>query len=463
MRIRYLLLTAIGVHLTASACVYLAGAFAIFPDYFDPHGFMSGDNGAYRSELILLDGAFHETGMSGWLRAPVPVHLKIYSLSFIPVRHLTGANILAVEPVNLLYYLTILFLIFNIGREVFSRRVGLLATAVVALWPSFLLHTTQLLRDPLFMVAVLTLIWVGSKWLMATCTGRDGFVTGVIGGVAVSLLWLTRNDMWELIIAVMALAFLLLLVRQLKERKILTGNTVGAAIVVAFILLVPRLTPPSIYLSAQHWRKSDDGEKSISFEGMQYPAADKRVQSRSGERLLHVPARISLLRQRFIKMYPGAGSNIHTDTIFKTNGDLLRYVPRAVAIGFLAPFPGMWVTAGNQVGRAGRLLVGGEMLVLYAFNLLALAGLFYRREQLSAWWLWLSAATGFTAFGLVVVNVGALFRMRYVFCMLIIIVGSEGIVRALSIKRRKGAAVEMMPAGSPDVGDIRELEYGRGR
>ena len=123
----------------------------------------------------------------------------------------------------------------------------------------------------------------------------------------------------------------------------------------------------------------------------------------------------------------------------------------------------MWVTPGNQVGRAGRLLVGGEMLVLYAFNLLALAGLFYRREQLSAWWLWLSAAIGFTAFGLVVVNVGALFRMRYVFCMLIIIVGSEGLVRALSMKRPKGATQEMTPAGRRDVGNIRELEYGRGR
>ena len=463
MRIRYLLLAAIVVHFAASACVYLAGTFAMFPDYFDPHGFMMGDNRAYHSELVLLEGAFNDGGMSGWLHAPVPVHLKIYSLSFIPLSRLTGDNILAVEPVNLLYYLAILFLIFNIGREVFDRRAGLLATAVVALWPSFLLHTTQLLRDPLFMVAVLTLILVGSKWLTATYTGRDGFVTGFIGGVAVSLTLLTRSDMWELIIGIMALAFLLLLARQLRERKILTGNTVGAAIVVAFILLVPRLTPPSVYLSAQHWRRSDDGEKYINFEGMRYPASDNRVQSRPVERLLQVPARISLLRQKFIKMYPGAGSNIHTDIIFKTNGDLLRYLPRAVAIGFLAPFPGMWVTAGNQVGRAGRLLVGGEMLVLYAFNLLALAGLFYRREQLSVWWLWLSAATGFTAFGLVVVNVGALFRMRYVFCMLIIIVGSEGIMRALSIKRPKGAALEMMPAGRPDVGDIRELGYGRGR
>lgn len=463
MRIRYLLPATIGIHLTASACVYLAGALAMFPDYFDPHGFMSGDNRAYRSELILLDGAFRETGGSGWLHAPVPVHLKIYSLSFIPFRHLTGPNILALEPLNLLYYLVILFLIFNIGREVFDRRVALLATASVALWPTFLLHTTQALRDPLFMVAMLALILVGSKWLIAPCTRREGFATGFIGGGAVSLIWLTRSDMWELIIAITALAFLLLLVRQLKERKILTGNTIGAVMLVAFILLVPRLAPSSSYLSALYAGKIAGGEKYNGFEGMRSPASDNRVQSRSSERSLNVAARISFLRQRFIRLYSGAGSNIHTDIIFETNAELFRYVPRAVAIGFLAPFPDMWVTGGNQVGRVGRLLVGGEMLVLYAFNLLALAGLYYRRAQLSVWLLWLSAATGFTALGLVIVNVGALFRIRYVFCMLIIIVGSEGVLRALSIIRSRGAAPAVMPAVGNDVGGARELEYGRGR
>lgn len=464
MRIRYLLLAATGIHFTASACVYLAGAFAMLPDYFDPHGFMIGDNSAYRSELISLNVAFNDTGLSGWLYAPAPIHLKIYSLGFIPFSRLTGSNILAVEPLNLLYYLAILFLIFNIGREVFDERVGLLATAVVALWPSFLLHTTQVLRDPLFMVAVLALILVASKWLTMTCTGREGFINGFIGGIALSVVWLIRNDMWELIVAVTALGFLLLLVRQLKERKILTGNAFGAAVIIAFILLVPRLMPPSMYLSPQYSRRSDGGgEKYIGSEGTSAPAPGDLVRSRPGERLLHVPARISFLRQRFIKMYPDAGSNLHPDIVFKTNGDLLRYVPSAVGIGFLAPFPGMWVAAGNEVGRGGRLLAGGEMLVLYAFNLLAFAALYHRRKQLSAWWLWLSAAMGFAALGLVIVNIGALVRMRYAFSMLIVIVGSEGIIRALSIIRPRGEVRDVMPVVGNNVGNSHELEYGRGR
>ncbi|MGH9942585.1 MAG: glycosyltransferase family 39 protein [Pyrinomonadaceae bacterium] len=447
MKIRHLLLAAISIHFTASACVYLAGAFAVFPDYFDPHGFMMADSSAYRTELVSLVSAFNDTGMLGWLSAPVPIHIKIYSLSFIPCSPLMGSNILAVELINLLYYLITLSLIFNIGKNVSDRRAGLLAAVIVALWPSFLLHSTQVLRDPLFIVAVLTLALVGSKWLTAACTGRVGIVTGFIGGSAVSVIWLIRSDMWELIIAVMALAFLLLLARQLKERKILTGNTVGAVILVTFILLVPRSVPSSSYLSALYSRRSAGGEKNRVFAEGRSPdldgrlrasSSDGRLRASSSERLLHVPARISLLRQRFIKMYSGAGSNIHTDIILKTNGDLLRYIPRAAAIGFLAPSPDMWVTVGNHVGRAGRLLVGGETLVLYLFNLLALAGLCYRREQLSVWWLWLSAAIGFTALGLVVVNIGALFRMRYVFCMLLVIVGSEGLLRTLSSIRSRG-------------------------
>lgn len=57
---------------------------------------------------------------------------------------------------------------------------------------------------------------------------------------------------------------------------------------------------------------------------------------------------------------------------FASTFGILRHIPRAVVIGMLAPFPNMWFSVGDQVGKAGRLLSGCETLIMYAVQLLAL-------------------------------------------------------------------------------------------
>src|SRR6185436_5670273 len=95
-----------------------------------------------------------------WYNAPSPFHLKLYSLCFTIFAALTGFNILAAEPLNLFYYLGILALVGKLGSEVFCPRAGLLAAATVGLWPSLLLHTTQLVKDPLYILGMLALILI---------------------------------------------------------------------------------------------------------------------------------------------------------------------------------------------------------------------------------------------------------------------------------------------------------------
>src|SRR2546429_319181 len=140
----------------------------------------------YRLEAISLTQTLTHQGIVPWLMASSqflvnPFHLKIYSLSFIVLGPLLGDNILAVEPLNLLYYLSILYLIFMLSREVFNEATGLLAVWAVALWPSFLLHTTQLFRDPLFIAAMLGLTLLCTRWLTRDCSWLGGLKTGLVG------------------------------------------------------------------------------------------------------------------------------------------------------------------------------------------------------------------------------------------------------------------------------------------
>jgi len=127
--------------------------------------------------------------------------------------------------------------------------------------------------------------------------------------------------------------------------------------------------------------------------------------------------------------YPGTISNIDAEVQMESWGDVIRYLPRAAEIGLFAPFPGMWVAPGAMVGRSGRMISGFETLMVYVVMLLGLWGLWKQRDQLAIWFLATTAVLSVILLGLVTTNVGALYRMRYPFWMLLIIVGVDGASR----------------------------------
>ena len=94
-----------------------------------------------------------------------------------------GHNILAAEPLNLLYYLGILSCIYFLGREVFSERVGLLAASIVGVWPTFLLSSTQLMRDSLAIFCFLALMLVLTMLLSRQLELRQSLGLGIAGAV----------------------------------------------------------------------------------------------------------------------------------------------------------------------------------------------------------------------------------------------------------------------------------------
>jgi len=102
-------------------------------------------------------------------------------------------------------------------------------------------------------------------------------------------------------------------------------------------------------------------------------------------------------------------------------------VPRALEVGFFAPFPYMWLQPGHLVGSGGRLLSGIETLLTYMIECLALCGLWRARRRLSAWFLAVSILLGTVALGLAVNNIGALYRLRYPFWIMIVVLGAGGV------------------------------------
>ncbi|HEX8096789.1 MAG TPA: hypothetical protein VF507_02080 [Pyrinomonadaceae bacterium] len=406
-RVRRALLLAASFHLAATVGVYLTGRLGLLPSVFDRSGIglFASDSLHYQSQAGALADTLKTQGLTAWLAAYLPVHVKLYSLSFALLGPLLGNNILAAEPLNLLYYLATLCLVFKIAAESFDRRAGLLAAGIVGLWPSLLLHGTQMLREQLFIAVTLAPVLILTRLLNRAYTWRRGLAASLAGTSVLAAAWLVRAESWGLVRAAVFLTACLFVVRTLRERRPAAGNVLCVSVLLLVAWAVPQVAA-----------------KLAGVPGV-------RPGVSAEQRSLPAWAVIAKRRQQFIKesTESNALSNIDTEVEFQNAGDVLRHVPRAAVVGFFAPFPRMWFDTGGFVGRSGRLLAGAETFLTYVIELLVVAALVKRRNSLSAWLLFLTAAAGVTALGMVVINVGTLYRMRYTFWVMLVVLGAEGL------------------------------------
>lgn len=131
----------------------------------------------------------------------------------------------------------------------------------------------------------------------------------------------------------------------------------------------------------------------------------------------HYIQRIDRIRQGFLTTYPLSGSMIDEHVRFETVSDALKYLPRAIQIGWMAPFPNTWAEQGMQPGsRWMRAMAATEMSLAYI--LMATTGLILITHRGRYRWnaaligVLLSCATLILVQTYAIPNVGTLYRMR---------------------------------------------------
>jgi len=420
-RVRYLLLAA-AIHVALTTGIFLIGHFRVLPNTFDENGIgltFAIDGRTYKNLASNLVEEWQTNGLAAWLKAKAPLHAKLYSLSFAIFGKLLGHNILAAEALNLFYYLGILSCIYVLGREIFDARTGLLAASIVGVWPSLLLHSTQLVRDSLSILCLLALIIVLTMLLKLELRWRKTIYLAIGGAILVSVFWLARGNMWNVVLAALAIAIAMLSYRMLHEKKFMTGNALAILLITTVALLVPTrlesstlpgVSPPATVLAIP------SASQPPPAEGAWTRAVKQIADRRAGFRFATSQA-----------------SNIDGEVRFHGLGDIVRYLPRAAVIGFFAPFPKMWVEPGS-FGRAGRILSGLETLAMYLLYVPVGFCVWREKRNSRMWLLFLVATAGIVGLGLVVVNAGALYRLRYAFWMMLIILAAQGI-RHLTVLR----------------------------
>lgn len=421
--LRRLLILAGAIHIALTITIFVVGRFQLLPSTFDERGnglTFALDGTTYQRVASELVDEWRFAGFNAWLDARVPFHSRLHSILFGTVGRIVGHNILAVEPLNLFFYLGILSCIYFLGKEVFDDRAGLLAASIVALWPSFLFNSTQLMRDSMASSCFLALMLVLTLLLTREFNWRKGILLGVGGAIVVTLFWITRGNMWNVLLAAIAIAMVMLLQRMVSQKKFMSGNAIVMLVVLITALLVPSRLQSSILPGSR------PPATPFAIPSASQPAPPEGVWTRV----------ISQIRDRRagFRFFTSQASNIDPQVTFNGVGDIVRFLPRAAVIGFFAPFPKMWIETG-KFGRTGRLLSGFETLLMYLLYVAAAFCLWQERRNLRMWFLFLVATIGIVGLGVVVVNAGALYRIRYVFWMMLIVIAAHGILSYLTVRR----------------------------
>lgn len=406
--------TSAGMFAVAFVYVLLTGVFVqflvlpyLFPELHAGDGLLKGmDTVDFHHQALKLLAQMNIKGWSVWslrpdgMNSPPGIMAVMYYL-------------LVPKPYVLLLLNGLLWGItaatwFAILTRIFPENGKWSAVAVllIIILPSSWQWTTQFLKDTIS-IAGFSLVFFAfiqsvvmrdkddiAKWL------RHVGVPLLFGG---ALIWLVRPYILQLLVAgsfsalvVVCLAFLL---RRVPPRLVMTTTAV------AVVTLLLSLEGNYIFLV------NDQRHDRLTLK---MPSSS----SSSSSFLDNGVFRLQTIRDGYCLTKDRVGSSIDCDVKMSNVADAIAYLPRALQIGLLSPFPSSWFAKAKTPGGGQmRMIAGGEMLIAYLIFSSTLMLLIRRKVRLS---LPLLMGVVYLLIPLLIETyanpeVGTLYRMRYIF------------------------------------------------
>lgn len=430
-QIRVLLIIGSLTHLSATISVYIAGSKSFVPSQIYPSGALWKDAVTYFDKCQILSQRLGSGDLSFIFNNEFDIHLRLYSISYFLFSPVFGENIICFEPLNMTLFLSVLFLIFKIGEKCFNTKVGFWASVIINFSPTFLLHSVQPLRDLPYVLVFLTLIYL----LLTTISEQPGWkkITSIfiVCFFLILMLWLIRQGAYPVYVFTALLSLGLFLIENLKNLRPYLAQSALYLLFFGSVLMIPYFFTSLQPQTLEEVKFSENQKNTVrEFKIEQY-----------NRQIPRTVQKLNNLRHTFIVQQEeagGGGSLIYKDLVFESVSDIILFAPKSLLIGLFAPFPDMWLAEGKSYGKFGRLISAFETSIIYILSVFAAITIFYHYKNVRFWLLFLIILAGCSALGLVVPNVGAIYRMRYIFWFLLIILGTNGIFEVLGIITRKG-------------------------
>ncbi|MGC1175158.1 hypothetical protein [Polaromonas sp.] len=352
-----------------------------------------GDWVRFHREAAELAALMQHQGWRVWeLRplgnAPIGITAAVYSLTGIFEPWVT-------LPVNAAMFGLAAVCLYTIFKALAPDRLAFVAIFPFVLFPSATLIYGQIQKD-VFSIAgtfLIALVWVRFAE-RAEMDWRKLVARGASVAVGCLLVWTVRPYLMQSLIAMSLLVIALLAVTAGRGRGRLwwTGLLLCMLVQVGYTSLFSASSEPTV-----------PALPSTSAASLQ------------GSYLERMVAKLNAARVGFADGYPNAGSNIDTEVRFNSPARVAPYVPRALQVGLLAPFPSMWLGDGvSPGGGVMRFISGMEMAVTYVLLVGVLVFLYrFKGNRPTLFTVVLIALVLTLLLALVVSNVGTLYRMRY--------------------------------------------------
>jgi hypothetical protein len=418
-------------HVIASCIVSWISYSPYFTDFHNGNGLwnFSRDSTLYHLEAIeLVDSIRAGNWGEWWSLYSMHAHVKWLALIYWIFDE---ANPLLFEFINSLVWVASVVTLYLSARILFNSKIVVAGWASSFLFfPTVLLSSTQLLRDPFYILGfcVVTLGWImiyrdEFKW-------KGAFI--IIAGFY--LIVSVRAYIAPILLSVFFVCAIIFLFRK----RSLLLPTIAMLIGINFITFFGSMSKnvESLFLVSKidraNFIKIEKNKKSVqrSKNARQRQREIVRKIKLKKEELLaenmknedegiinylnkEIAIRFSLMRYGFKLTNRKAGSSIDENIIFKDYKELFLYFPRAVQIGFFSPFPNLWISSGVETGYIGRILAGLETLIGYLifvgfFTVLTLENKILKPVAP----VLIIATIIIVLLGFVVSNMGAIYRMR---------------------------------------------------
>jgi hypothetical protein len=250
------------------------------------------------------------------------------------------------------------------------------------------------------------------------------------------LVWVVRPHIMVLmqVIAIVIAVFGVGMAVAWWRSGLLPGSkAVTAAFVLMAIPVLMVLVKPSDY-RVESWKGDVVARESV----MRYMPGDCLLERGANATVDKLPVTVAAMRNFFTAGYRNAKSNMDPEFVPGTVCNLLTYVPRALQIGFLAPFPSAWLADGSiAASTMMRRVISAEMVVTY-MGLLLLPLAFWRYRRKPEFWFVLGFLTLLTLIHVYLVpNLGTLHRMRYGFLTAVVGIAIGAAFSHTKLARRK--------------------------
>ena len=380
-----------------------------------------------------------------WSSYRLHQHVKWIALVYWATGH---EALISFEIINGLVWSSSIVLLYKSSKLIFNNSIVSAISVLFFFQPSILISSTQLLRDPFF---ILGICFICYGWAILKKNKNNlGIVLILIG----SVFFISMRPYFSFVLFAVFFFYSIKLILN-KEISI---STISLLIVPLFIFM--HLGMSDGYL-VTFFQKSDIQNNSNKGENILDPLLIQN-NSNKGENILdplliqignikssvfwqavtsmpnELTTRVSAVLHGFINVNKSAGSKIDSDKPYNSFVDAILYFPRVVQVAFLSPFPSHWIETGKETGRIGRMLSGLEMLSWY-FIILGFLYIVFTKPLVIEPLLPIITLSVFVIIllGYVVPNIGAIYRMRQGFMIPFYMVGVYGIYSFIELINKK--------------------------